>query len=441
MSQSAYFDRALSGQWTEATTRRMELTVEDEQELEDLKLLIKLCYSDSFAHDGGRLLPWATRVRLAVLADGFELVEAVKQVVESLPLVLSFEAAQVCLDGLPPALEAHPSMAGVRNQVVELLVSGIQGRLAGGCEGATKRDVAALARVLGPVAGMFEGGKSEDGPAMVLREDVKQLPICVLKRLLASDALQLQVEDEAYALLVGWLSSKTSFSRRERSIFFEQAAPVLRYHHMTTAYLANVILATVVCTCAFMKKSKLLPTALSSALAQSGVLRTFVRRYGAAAWASSRGVPPSKASWTVKASFTLEEVQTLALNGHIKKFCGSAAGYPAVLRVSRDVDDDVCKVMFGLKFVKSGPEMDSGPDWGVALRVTFNTAFKNRKIHYCFRAGKYYGYDIPREPWAEVVREGKPEFMGGKLEVSATVRLVRRPGKWEDDDEGYDEDE
>ena len=39
---SPYFDKALSGEWTEATARRIELTVEDEQALEDLKLLIKL---------------------------------------------------------------------------------------------------------------------------------------------------------------------------------------------------------------------------------------------------------------------------------------------------------------------------------------------------------------------------------------------------------------
>ena len=69
---SPYVDGALSGDWTEAAERRIELTVADEQELEDLKLLIKLSYSDSYTHEGGQLLPIETRLRLAVRADALE---------------------------------------------------------------------------------------------------------------------------------------------------------------------------------------------------------------------------------------------------------------------------------------------------------------------------------------------------------------------------------
>jgi hypothetical protein len=46
----------------------------DEQALEDLQLLIKLSYSDSYTHDDGQLLPLEMRLRLAVRAAGLEFV-------------------------------------------------------------------------------------------------------------------------------------------------------------------------------------------------------------------------------------------------------------------------------------------------------------------------------------------------------------------------------
>lgn len=42
---SPYFDKALTGDWIEAAERRVELKVASEQEMWDLKMLIKLSYS------------------------------------------------------------------------------------------------------------------------------------------------------------------------------------------------------------------------------------------------------------------------------------------------------------------------------------------------------------------------------------------------------------
>jgi hypothetical protein len=85
-AQSAYFDKCLGGDWAESEERVVKLTVENDQELEDLRLLIMLSYSDSYIHgDDGALLPLDTRVRLGVLADAHEFVGALGQVVESMP--------------------------------------------------------------------------------------------------------------------------------------------------------------------------------------------------------------------------------------------------------------------------------------------------------------------------------------------------------------------
>jgi hypothetical protein len=96
-TRSPYFDKSLDGEWAEAAARRVELTVPDQQAAEDLKLLIELSYLDSYVlDDGEQLLPLDTRVRLAVRADSLEFVEAVDQIVESLPLELDFEGAIKC---------------------------------------------------------------------------------------------------------------------------------------------------------------------------------------------------------------------------------------------------------------------------------------------------------------------------------------------------------
>ena len=93
----------------------------DEQELEDLKLLIKLCYSDSHAHDAGALLPIDTRLQLAVRVDALEVVGAVNQLVASLSLGLNFEQALTCLEALPPAVEQHAGISGVRDRAAQVL--------------------------------------------------------------------------------------------------------------------------------------------------------------------------------------------------------------------------------------------------------------------------------------------------------------------------------
>ena len=78
-----YFDKCLSREWTEAAERRVELTVEDEQEPVDTKLLIKLAYADCYTYHGDELLPLQTRLRLAVRAAVLEFVGAVDQIVAS----------------------------------------------------------------------------------------------------------------------------------------------------------------------------------------------------------------------------------------------------------------------------------------------------------------------------------------------------------------------
>lgn len=72
--------------------------------------------------------------------------------------------------------------------------------------------------------------------------------------------------------------------------FFNDLAPVLRYHHMTPDFLACVV-----CSCEWMGDSGLLVTVLSSALVQRDALSGFLRAGNIARGASDRGVDPTDA--------------------------------------------------------------------------------------------------------------------------------------------------
>ena len=87
-----------------------------------------------------------------------------------------------------------------------------------------------------------------------LRDSVKQLSVKVLKGLLTSEAMQLQLENEAYALLVAWLRH-SPHAQGKRHAHSKELAPLLRYHHMTADFLANVMT-----TCPYMLESGLLPS-------------------------------------------------------------------------------------------------------------------------------------------------------------------------------------
>lgn len=334
-ARSAYFEKALDGGWTEAAERRVELVVDDEQAVEDLRLLIKLAYSDSYTHDGGQLLPLDTRLRLAALADALEFVEAADQVLKSLPLGLGLEGGGVtCLGDLPPVLEAHPDLAAIRQQVIPIVIKGIEDweeTEADETEALVQRAVDALARYLGPVHEMFEQRATSHANCLPLRKDVVQLPLCVFKRLLTSEALQLQSENEAYRLLQERLMyvSRRAAGPASRDAVYKDLAPLLRYPHMTPDFLLNVVAA-----CPMRVRS--------------GLSSVTMGRAARAALVEDRGVPSSEARWQIEASLSLEEVMQLEPGGLRNKRWGLVAGYRIAMAISRDKDADTLGVAFSI---------------------------------------------------------------------------------------------
>jgi hypothetical protein len=205
--------------------------------------------------------------------------------------------------------------------MVALLAKGIEEREGKEEEAeAVAAGVETLAKCLGPVAGMFEAGPGRGD--LPLREEVLALPLCVLKRLLGSEALQLQSENEAFALPVAWVKQSPLCPEDDEQEVFEQLVPLLRYHHMTSDFLAAVV-----SDCVYLKSSDLLFPVLRSAIWQRGMPANVLDEQDVERGGRDRGVPPAEAVWEVSASFTLEEVAALERGIAVFRWCGLGAGY------------------------------------------------------------------------------------------------------------------
>jgi hypothetical protein len=113
------------------------------------------------------------------------------------------------LAAVPPALEEHPGMVDVRKEVMALLVKSIDERILEMNEeglALRKRGVDTLATLLGAVHEMFEEASGHEEHQLLLRDEVKQLNSMAFFFLLSREALQLQLENDTYALLISWLN-------------------------------------------------------------------------------------------------------------------------------------------------------------------------------------------------------------------------------------------
>jgi len=215
-ARSPYFEPALGGEWNEPQTKTVEVVLKNEQAVQNMNLLIKLCYFGSYTKDAEELLNRSTRMRLAFLGNAFEMLESVWKCLESLTEDLTPANALSALDEVPEELRGHEAMPGVTAKVV--------GCLAGVLDKWTESDpptinqkeqklgiVNAVAAALGPVYQLLDQGKwlkSRDKifyTCLPLKPHVLALPPTVMEAVLASDALHVRNEYEVYTLLGCWV--------------------------------------------------------------------------------------------------------------------------------------------------------------------------------------------------------------------------------------------
>ena len=294
-----------------------------------------------------------------------------------------------------------------------------------------KAAVASLAKHAGPVAAMFV---VDSESYLELRNDIKKLPLCVFKRLLASDELQLQSENEVYRLLVHWLNETPQVDGDDMDALFEELAPLLRYHHMTPEFIAGIV-----AECEWMKDSGLLSSVLMAALGQCNAPPALLAKRDVCRGSCGRGVPPSQARWELQATFELEELGAFETGDSFRINCGYVAGYAAALEVSSDGDDGTFGAYVRIYGGFRKKPLPRAPAPGVGFRARFRFPAFDEEL----ACSGFHQHDIPMygitnvfgQPWAEVVCEGSPHFPDGKTEVKVTVEPMTAETVWDEDEE------
>jgi hypothetical protein len=133
-SNSAYFRSALEGQYTEAQNKVVELTLVDQQAVNDLRLLLKLNYTGKYTKDEEVSLDRNTRMRLAFLGNALEFVDCVEQCLMSLGEGLNGRIALTVLNDIPEELKDHTIVKNVlKEKVIDILIRDLTALWAIGC--------------------------------------------------------------------------------------------------------------------------------------------------------------------------------------------------------------------------------------------------------------------------------------------------------------------
>ena len=269
-ARSQYIAAAFKGPFIESQKRTIELQMGNEQEVLDLQLLLKLSYGGSYTRDRDHLLNLEIRMRLAILANAYEFRECVDEVFVSFVKRSIPGKALSCLLNMPEELRNHPGMAGFATSVIE------------------------------------------DS----LNEDVKDLSLDAMAALLKSDHLDRGVENEAYYLLGAWIhrcphlrggderggSEKTQLAKRTEA--FKILAEHVRFEHMTTDLLANIV-----ATCPLTIASGLSPWIMHCSLAAHDTKWKATNKYQINLGRNERAYGESE--WKFNTCFKMEELLTL----------------------------------------------------------------------------------------------------------------------------------
>lgn len=201
-----------------------------------------------------------------------------------------------------------------------------------------------------------------------------------------------------------------------RTQVLKHLAPLLRYHHMTSDFLANVV-----CSCPLMAQSGLLPSVLASALVQRDASPALVQARGAASGAPNRGKPLSDARWKFTVIFPLTELAAVRQGRSAKRTLGYVAGYPVSAVLMRQKDDDTLqvRVCVSLDYLMAtvNHRLSQGLAGGVGFKIGIQIAPAPTQ-----RSSEFLGlsdrviYSPFAEPWEQLVRGDHPFFPEGKME-------------------------
>lgn len=355
-------------------TKTVELTLPEQATVDDLRLLFKLSYSATYVRDNDALLDKPTRLRLAMLAQIYAFDDCVSEVIVSLGAHLSMKGALTLLDDLPEGVREHPAVPELRLKVIKTLATDID-KLAD-TETATAGSWECPGKALGPVHKLFGEGSDRYGlfyTSIPLKPFVKNLSVAAMGALLGSDKLQMAVEEEAYYPLGAYLHQSNHVTAAMRGIYFKALVENIRFHHISSDYLANVVTC-----CPLAIDSGLIPSFLRSALVYRDVDKEL------------------------------------------------AGGYSVALSVRRTTEDRLGAFVYVYMPYLPAQAFKGCLERRAGLHYKIQLGQKHYSSQDLFRRGDSWGWsDFFKEPWDEVVCRNSDHFTR-KLPVKVTMMKVKK---------------
>jgi hypothetical protein len=450
-ARSPYFASSLGGEWNEAQTKTVEVVLENEQAVQDMNLLIKLCYSGSYIQDEEEPLDVRTRIGLAFLGNAFEMQDCVWECLESLKEGLSVLDALTILEDVPEELRGHGAMAGVNEKVVAILSKALNEFTESDPPTAAQKQWKqmvgdALANALGPVNQLFGESSWLKTPqnhfytCLPLKSHILALSLTAMEVLLASDALHVSTENEVYTLLGCWVHQTHHLEASAYEIsnplflikrlpYFKHLVKLVRLHHLSSEYLANVVTA-----CPLAGLSALIPFILRSSL----IMRdrdVGLRGGGKASSLGAVNRGRGGAGWLYSSMVELANLLPLTKFSYMHKCLGLVDGYPIRIMIGPRSGEGK-EPLFGLYVhivmpVWTGGAWEGGVSRRASLEYNLRVGMTDRPwVEHGFDGSMAWGSsDYFGKPWEEIVRDESAYFPGGQTTVEVGMRL---PSKGEE---------
>jgi hypothetical protein len=276
----------------------------------------------------------------------------------------------------------------------------------------------------------------------------QDLPMEVLELALKSDALQLASENDAYALVGGWVAHCPAANRQRD---FNRLVKCLRLHHMSAAFLTSVVIRS-----KFRDGCPYLLEACTNALMYQSIASTLSSQVPLSQQYMASCKPrrsPAASKYEFEAQVQLADCLALDDQNHksITTRLGVAEGYVIKLSVKKSTrtDGDTALGLFvGLRRPDTGAEHheqgatvgSTGPILRMQVAVNGEPVMDFRSL--CRAKHDARGVADPfGKRWGEVVREGSDYFPQGRMVVKVKARFISdrhqegEPSSDEDEDE------
>lgn len=402
-------------------------------------------YTDTYTEIGRKIVDRATRLRLAELADAFEFEDCVNECLSSLGRDLTLESAITALDDIPEHLRQHSAIDDLKELVQSALIIEIDKlatvyNMKGRNYPEAERELlskagAVLAELLGPVEDFIYGFEPLDSGGdrlkfyhqFSLNDEIAELPVTVMRVLLASDALQVKSENETYTFLIAWLLQAEDIKEDDMFPTFKKMIDLLRFEHFSPDFVMNVVNY-----CPFVvaedDDGKVMGEIMWKAFSRRHANAALLRKAGLSSNVKDRGTG-QEATWTLGSSIPDWLLHSLPPGKRYTETLGLVNGYPVQFIIAHRLDGQL-GIYFNVLYPHCGMYLDDRERRGVGMRATFQVNdFAAESMEHFFLEGESYTSPacFGHRAWEEVVDTGNKALYfpdGGFLTVKVTYTLL-----------------